>query len=701
MFSFGLFFIRENFIPRSIYGFNRVLEMSEEHDIEAFETFFSQRYEGAINAAVAKGMKSFEVDFKDLDKFNPQLADKLLNNPSSTLELARKAIQRMDIISNIDSSEGQIELEPRFKNLPEQACVRIRNIRAQHIGKFVCVEGIVRRASEVRPEISKIIYYCQDCGAKIEVKQKENIITAPESCKCGRRGKFDEIGKELFDSKTIVLEELYEVVSGEKLGEIRVYLKGDLTTPEMQRKTDPGNKLKITGIVREIKKFTKGRMRRDMDIFIEANHVEPAEIEWEEINITPEDEKKIKELAKDPMIFDKLVKSIAPSIYGMDEIKQAIALQMFGGVKHIMPDNTRIRGDIHILLLGDPSSGKSQLLKLVASIIPRGKYVSGHGTSAAGLTATVVKDEEFMGGWVLEAGAMVLANKSTLCIDEFDKMSREDQIAMHESLEQQTISIAKASIVATLPAQVSVLAGANPKFSRFDRYKSIGEQIDIPQTLLSRFDLKFALFDEPDRIKDEKLATHIMETRLNPQKAEPIISPDLLRKYIAYTRKNCFPEMKKEAIERLKTFYIEMRSMYSGSKDAVPITLRQNESLMRLAEASAKIRLSKTVEVEDAERAISIMKASMQQLGYDVETGKYDVDKLEGGMPTSQRNKINLILAIIEDLEKEHGKQVPIEEITIEAEDQGITRSESQTLLNRLQQEGMIFFPKHNVVQRV
>lgn len=183
------------------------------------------------------------------------------------------------------------------------------------------------------------------------------------------------------------------------------------------------------------------------------------------------------------------------------------------------------------------NTGKSQLLKLISGIIPRGKYVGGRGATAAGLTATVVKDEDFGGGWMLEAGAMVLANKGVLAIDEFDKMSKEDQVAMHEALEQQQISIAKASIVATLPAQVSVLAGSNPKFFRFDPFKPIAEQVDIPDTLLSRFDLKFALKDIPDKERDEKLASHILETRLKPSLVEPLISPEFLRKYIAYARK--------------------------------------------------------------------------------------------------------------------------------------------------------------------
>ena len=665
-------------------------------EVEKFEEFFSQYYEKELLSLAAKGKKSMVVDFSLLDKFDPELADKLLNDPEEILKSAR------DALSNIDLPEGKLKIEPRFKNLPERFNIRIRSLRSEHIGKFVSLDGVVRRASEVKPEVYIEIFECPLCQEKIEVKQTERTIKPPTRCtnpECRVRSGFISVGRKLFDTRWIFIEEPFEIVSGEKPGEISVYLKEDLTTPKMQRKTDPGNRLKVNGTVKEIRRMIKGRTKTQLDIYVEANYVEPTEIEWEEVVISDEDEHKIKEFASDPDIYNKIVLSIAPSIYGMDEVKKAVMYQLFGGVPHNLPDRTKIRGDIHVLLIGDPSTGKSQLLKLISSIIPRGKYVGGRGATAAGLTATVVKDEEFLGGWVLEAGAMVLANKGILAVDEFDKMSKDDQIAMHEALEQQTVSVAKASIVATLPAQVSVLAGSNPKFFRFDPYKSVAEQVEIPDTLLARFDLKFALKDVPDKVKDEKLATHIIETRLKPQTVEPLIQPEFLRKYIAYARKNCKPEMTREAAERLKNFYLDMRGLYSG-EGAIAITLRQNEGLMRLAEASAKIRLSDKVEIQDAERAIDVTRYSIQQLGYDYETGKIDIDKTEG-VSASQRNKIHAILDIIEMLEKKLGKPVPKEEIIATAEEQGIKVASTEELLRRLKTEGSIFEPKINYIERI
>lgn len=314
-------------------------------------------------------------------------------------------------------------------------------------------------------------------------------------------------------------------------------------------------------------------------------------------------------------------------------------------------------------------------------------------------TATVVKNEA-IGGWVLEAGALILCNKGMIAIDEFDKMSRDDQIAMHEATSIETVSIAKASIVATLPAQTAVLAAANPKFGRFDITRSIVEQIDIPETLLSRFDLKFALLDKPDKTVDEKLAEHIIISRRQPEKIEPIVSTGFLRKYIAYAKQINSLELTDEAAQLLKDFYVDMRNRYSTSETSVvSITLRQYEALLRLAEASAKIRLDNKILIEDANRAIKLMKFSLTQLGYDIETGQIDIDKLESGITASRRKKISGIIDIIATLGKETGKEVAIEDVMAEAESQGITNAED--IIEELKRQGTIFEPRAGFVRKL
>ncbi|HDI02714.1 MAG TPA: minichromosome maintenance protein MCM, partial [Candidatus Aenigmarchaeota archaeon] len=500
----------------------------------------------------------------------------------------------------------------------------------------------------------------------------------------------------------IIIEDPFETTVGEKPGELRVFLKDDLTTPKMQRMTDPGARLEMVGILKELHRRLNGRKTKQLDIYLECNYFKPVEIELEEIEITKEDEEKIKELAKNPNVYDILINSIAPSMYGLREIKESLLLQLVGGVPQVLPDGTRIRGDIHILIVGDPAAGKTQLLKLVSKLVPRGRYVSGKGTTAAGLTATVTRDEEFMGGWVLEAGAVVLSNKSIICIDEFDKMSKEDQINLHEAMSTQTVSISKATIQATLPAQTAVVAGANPKLSRFDPYRPIAEQIDIPDTLLSRFDLKFILRDIPSKERDENLVDHVIKSRLAEDEIKPAIDPEFFKKYIGYVRKNIKPKLTKEALAVCKNFFVNLRSKYAGEEGGtVPLTLRQFEALIRLAEASAKIRLSDKVEKQDAERAIRLMKESIKQLGYDPETGKIDIDRAEGGVTSAKRSKIRIVMEVIDELEKTVGKTIPIEDVISALEEEGIDEHTAENIIRELKNKGMLFEPRSGMIQKI
>jgi replicative DNA helicase Mcm len=312
----------------------------------------------------------------------------------------------------------------------------------------------------------------------------------------------------------------------------------------------------------------------------------------------------------------------------------------------------------------------------------------------------VTKDEQFMGGWVLEAGAMVLTNKGLLAIDEFEKMNPDDQVAMHEALEQGTISIAKASIVATLPAKTSILAGGNPKFSRFDPMRSIHEQINIPPTLLSRFDLKFTLMDVPNAKRDKMIVEHVLKSRHEAEKTTPVIPPAMIRKYVAYAKDKYKPMLSPEVSKLLKNFYVKTRGRAEGGRAPVPITLRQFEALMRISEASAKIQLSDVIRKSDADRAIKLMKASLKDLGSDVETGEIDVDKSEGGTPFSERSKITKILNIIDDLSGDKRDIVPIARLRDAAAKEGMESTEVDDLIEKLKREGILFEPNPGYVQR-
>ncbi len=654
---------------------------------DRFSEFLNEKYFNELQKALREE-KALVVDFSALDRFDSGVADTLLEDPENILKAFRNAAKSI-VFEKINV---------RIRNLPESRAIRIRNLRAKHIGKLWTIDAIVKSGSEVKPQIYEASFKCPDCGTLISVEQDMYVLQKPFVCECGRRGDFDFVEKKTFDIRWLSVIEPFEITEGEQSGGISVYLKEDLTTPRMQRKTDPGNRIIIVGILKELPKRIKGRLSTRMDIYIETVHVEHAEIEFDEMEIRPEDEQRIRELASDPNIYEKLKASVAPAIYGIDEIKEALAFQMFGGVSHYMPDGSRIRGNIHILLTGDPGVGKTVMLKLVASIIPRGKYVSGSGVTGAGLTATVRKDE-MIGSWVLEAGALILANKSVIGIDEFDKISRDDQIAMHEAMSVETVSIAKASIVATLPAQTAVLGGANPKFGRFDPTASVQEQLNIPETLLSRFDLKFVLRDIPDRSLDEKLAEHIIMSRTEPKMIEPVIDLNLLRKYIAYAKRIKEFELTYDAAQHLKNFYVDMRNRYAGSEvPVVSITLRQYEALLRLAEASAKIRLDTKVRVEDAERAINIMKYSLIQLGYDYETQRFDIDKIESGITSTKRRKFTVIMEIINELQK-LGKEISVDDIKAEAETRGV--EDIDDVIEHFKREGSIFEPRAGYIRKL
>ena len=336
---------------------------------------------------------------------------------------------------------------------------------------------------------------------------------------------------------------------------------------------------------------------------------------------SPQEEEEMQALARNPDIYGMLERSIAPQISGdyTRDIKKAVACLLMGGSRKVLPDGVRLRGDVNVLLMGDPSTAKSQFLKFVERVAPIGVYTSGKGSSAAGLTASVIKDSK--GEFFLEGGAMVLADGGVICIDEFDKMRESDRVAIHEAMEQQTISVAKAGITTVLNSRASVLAAANPIFGRYDDLKSVGENIDLMSTILSRFDCIFIVRDVRDRDKDRSIARHVLSVHIGAAvvdtQPEVDIDPQKLKRYVAYCRERCAPRLSDEAAAMLSSQYVHVRNQVRlalldtpGSSQVVPITVRQLEAMIRMAEALAKMRLSAEAGVSDVEEAIRLFKVS-------------------------------------------------------------------------------------------
>ncbi|MBI3027712.1 ATP-binding protein [Candidatus Woesearchaeota archaeon] len=1057
------------------------MELNVIEQVRRFQDFIDSNYYTSLLESVRNGDRFLLIDFAELSKYDLDLATQLLDAPDETIKAIEKAVEQFDV-------EGLINFRIRFHNLPQSQHIMIRDIRSKHINKLFFVEGVIRRKSDVRPQVTSARFECPVCGNIINVLQLEGTFREPTRCGCGRKGKFVMLDKELVDAQGIVVEEAHEnLEGGEQPKRINVLLTDDLVSPLSEKRTSPGSKVEVVGVVKEVPIISRsGAKSTKLDLMIDTNHIKPVEGTFYEVEISEEDEKEILEIANDPKGYEKLVNSMAPSIYGYEKVKEALLLQLMGGVRKTRMDNVVSRGDMHILLVGDPgciagdsqvalickgmeqiknignkhlqqirevvtkirkhgkdkyydfatifqhypqqpvlkvvtetgkevtctynqpfltkdgwkradeillntpirvmpkiptmvkklaqtnfervekksehlkevslpskftpelaslcgyiigdgnihpngyrvtcyvnneerdlienlselwkitfnvepsiytknidgkvktiddgsgllrqfistqqiyvlemnsrqiaqslsflankrvpqqifkspkhviakfiswlfeadgcafgngrgrtsiqlksstidvlqdvqllllyfglqsrvignnlcirrsydmelfakhigfnsekkktalnnvleviknkshiqkrkkpqrwervvkilpsgvmdvydfevpvshtfiangivchNSGKSALLKRITQIAPKGRYVSGKGVSGAGITAAVVRDE-FLSGWALEAGAMVLSSDGLVCVDELDKMNSEDRAAMHEALENQTVSISKANIQATLIARTTVLAAANPKFGRFDPYGIIADQIDLPPTLINRFDLIFPIKDLPEETRDEKMAKHILTLHQSPDIQEPEIHTDLLRKYVAYARQKMHPKLTDGALEEIKEFYLRMRKGGGeGGVKTIPISARQLEALVRLSEASARARLDSRVTRKDARKAIELLDYCLMQVGFDRETGKIDIDRIATGIPATQRSHILTLKEIIGELETKLGKAIPIEEVVAEAKNRGLDEDKVEDALERLKRSGDVFEPRRGFVSKI
>ena len=654
--------------------------------------------------------RSLYIDYNDLAIFDFELMEYFLQHPAKALYMGEQVMKEF-----YPPDKPNVKLHLRLSNVPKNTQVLIRNLRSRHLSRFISVEGLVRKAAEVRPKLVNGAFECKRCGGITMQEQEDRFFQEPLECSnCNKPGPqtkfyFKPEMSDFIDSQFIEIQEKPEGLRG---GEQPQTLPG-VVLDDIAGHISPGDRVVLNGIMTG---HTKGRSTTKLtvfDIVLDVNSVSVEEKEFEAIDISEEDEAEILELAKDKNVINKIRSSIAPTIWGMETEKEALALQLFSGVPKSMPDGTKIRGDIHVLLVGDPGTAKSQLLRYVSDMAPRGIYASGKSTSAAGLTAAAVRDELGDGRWTLEAGALVLADQGIGCIDELDKMTTQDRSSMHEAMEQQTVTVAKAGINATLHSRCAILGAANPKFGRFDWGYNLAEQIDMPPALLSRFDIIFPLTDKPDNARDLRVSEHVLKvhhlgevlTQIEKGDVEraddmeegmeavkPPITPEMMRKYVAYARSHIFPVMTDDASTMLRDYYINIRG--SAKEDGkVSITVRQLEAFIRLAEASARARMSKRVELSDAKRAINIVQAFLRAATGQGAGGGIDIDIIATGVSYSQREQLIALRELLRELVDQMG-DVPLEDILEEGEDRGIPREKIKDYLEKLVQKGEIYKPK-------
>lgn len=649
--------------------------------IRTFRTGNNYVYREQLLQHHAKQKHYLEVRISHINHFDATLHDLLQNHPNRILPImevaAKETLAALTRREMDDVEDVQVLLDS------VQSVTSMRDLKADHVNKLILIPGIVTSATRSKPRAQVLAIRCKSCSDRRLIKSSGPFSTfnVPRTCQASNAtvadsGDNDVLGGaqdcgmdpyiiepqrcEYIDQQTLKLQEApEEVPTGEMPRNCLLSVERSLVD-----RVSPGTRVAVMGVysIFNSKRMGKGGGANVRQPYLRIVGLRALTDGTGRTNMTfaPEEADRFDALARDPHIYDRMWQSVCPSISGdyTVDIKKAVCCLLFGGSRRILPDGMRLRGDINILLLGDPSTAKSQFLKFVEKVAPVGVYTSGKGSSAAGLTASVIRDSK--GEFYLEGGAMVLADGGVCCIDEFDKMREQDRVAIHEAMEQQTISVAKAGITTILNSRSSVLAAANPVYGRYDDYKSAAENIDFLPTILSRFDLIFIVRDIRDEERDRNIARHVLGVHINASRMSANnnrsgassmyqgtgrnaldpgynvhagsdneedaeddstdISISTMKRYISYCRSRCAPTLNEEASDLLRNHYVTIRNdqrqraVQEGmSTAAVPITVRQLEAIVRLSESLAKMSLSREVTPTHVAEAIRLFKVSTGQ----------------------------------------------------------------------------------------
>ena len=651
--------------------------------------------------------RSLDISYDDLFQFDRNIAQDWLDKPEQMRELAEEALSLYDLPADVDLSRANV----RLCDLPDHHTYSIGEINPdEHFGKLIGISGQVIEQSSVKPLIQEAAFECGRCGTMTYIPQSGGSFQEPHECQgCERQGPFNLL---IAQSDTTNFQRLIlqkppeEAEDGQSTFDIKLY-------DDLVKSARSGDRVTVTSTLQGQQETTGKKKKPTIELYGDAHAVTRDETDWSDANVK-EHLDEIREIGNSDDPFSKVVNSIKRSHMGHDEIKLAIALQLFQGVEKELPDGSEIRGTIHVLLIGDPGVDKTGLLNYAKGVTPGAIYTDGSGSTKAGLTATAVQSDLDGGGWTIRGGALVKAHNSLAAIDELDDMEEEDRGGMKESMASGTISVSKGDNNVTLPAYTSVLAAANPKYGRYDPYQPIGEQIDLHPALVSRFDLIFPMRDEVDPDTDAELAEHLNTMTKAGQKrasgetlsdsereqTSPEISREVLRAYIAYARENINPVLTDEAEDYIKDHYVKLRKAGEDQDSPVPTTARSILAVHRLAEASARIRLSERVELEDAKRVVSIWQSCMEKIGIDPESDEMDADVLETGESKSQRDRKKTLRGILESYwyDSEYELGAPIEEYLSDAVAAEISEEKAESYLEELRTKGEIYEPKKGFV---
>jgi replicative DNA helicase Mcm len=709
------------------------------HDSSArWKTFFLEAKETEIFTLLSKQSitPTLYVPFHELEAFDPDFAEDILQFPREILNTGKETLRQ------ICRERGEeLDVILRVGELPRDSRRAIRSIGSADIEKLRSSDVQVIKISEIKPRMHIAVFQCESCGVSQEIAQNnERELIEPIKCPPADQGGCGETAgrggatrfnlvfnvSRLINNQWIEIQELPESVeSGAQPGRAKVLIEGDLVNKHL-----PGQRIVANMIPVVYSEVIKNKKTPMFDIIYHLISSEHESVPFTEIKITDEEEEQILAISKREDLLRLMQNSIAPSIYAtgvMNFVKRSLALQLFGGVSRKNPDGTRTRGDIHILLMGDPGVAKSQLLTYVSELSPRGKFASGGGVSGAGLTAAAVKDSFADGRFSLEAGVLPLSDRGLAAIDEFDKISNEDRHVMHPAMEQQTIHIAKGGITASLPSRCAIIAAANPKDGRFSKrganqsvLRSFGET-GLPAPLASRFDIIWMMRDEVRAEHDEMIAKHILRSRTrgvpealideymadDPQEQDKDLifkegvdgtehlTPSFLRKYIAYAKRNFHPNIDKDVMALILEYYVQERQSFGredqedGESNVVPITARALEALIRLTEAHARMYLRENATAEDAKVSLAVFKHWRQEAGIEDES-EYS------GVSVRQRNTSTIISQIVRDICAENNNVATISSIYNRAIPKKIDELTVDKILQQLCQGGQLYRPKND-----